>query len=241
MSDSQVRLERALLDTGMMNKRFVDMIRDGEVDEEYVKAALRNFVQAMHPHPIPVKHRYVVGFLFSQDESKVLLVWKNRPAWQNGKLNGIGGKIEAGETPLQAMEREFKEETYFGALFEHGSNEPTPLHWQYVGRRHRKALFEGQDESYEMFMYAAYIKDVRYAVFDGTFEYPDPSDEVAFVVPNDPDPRREEVIALPLNREILNTKGVPGLAWTVDIALRALHENYHIDVEDPPAHPQETE
>jgi 8-oxo-dGTP pyrophosphatase MutT (NUDIX family) len=227
MTDSQVRLERALLDTGMMNKRFVDMIRDGEVDEEYVKAALKNFKAAMYPHPIPVKHRYVVGFLFSEDESRVLLVWKNRPAWQDGKLNGVGGKIEAGETPLQAMEREFKEETYFGALFEHGADEPTP--------------FEGQDESYEMFIYAAFMKDVRYTLFDDTFEYPDPSDEVAFVVPNEPDPRREEVIALPLNREILNTRGVPGLAWTVDISLRALHENFHIDVEDPPVHPEEIE
>ena len=53
---------------------------------------------------------YVCGFLFSPDRARVLLIRKNRPAWQAGKLNGVGGKIEAGETPHQAMRREFREE-----------------------------------------------------------------------------------------------------------------------------------
>jgi 8-oxo-dGTP diphosphatase len=35
---------------------------------------------------------------------------KTHPAWQKGKLNGVGGRIEAGETPLAAMQREFLEE-----------------------------------------------------------------------------------------------------------------------------------
>lgn len=50
------------------------------------------------------------GFLFSRDRSRVLLIRKRRPAWQAGKLNGLGGKIEPGETALQAMRREFREE-----------------------------------------------------------------------------------------------------------------------------------
>jgi 8-oxo-dGTP diphosphatase len=53
---------------------------------------------------------YVCGFLFSHDRTHVTLIRKNRPAWQKGKLNGLGGKIEPGETPLQAMQREFLEE-----------------------------------------------------------------------------------------------------------------------------------
>ena len=53
---------------------------------------------------------YVVGLLFSTDGRYVLLMRKNRPKWQAGKLNGIGGKIEAGETALQAMDRETEEE-----------------------------------------------------------------------------------------------------------------------------------
>ena len=40
------------------------------------------------------------------------LIKKNRPAWQAGKLNGIGGQIETyDENPDMAMVREFKEET----------------------------------------------------------------------------------------------------------------------------------
>lgn len=56
---------------------------------------------------------YVVGFLLTGDGAgtRVMLIRKNRPAWQAGRLNGIGGHIEAGETPGVAMRREFIEET----------------------------------------------------------------------------------------------------------------------------------
>ena len=56
---------------------------------------------------------YVAGFLFNTEGfgiDKVALVRKNRPDWQAGRLNAIGGKIEPGETPFQAMQREFAEE-----------------------------------------------------------------------------------------------------------------------------------
>ena len=59
-------------------------------------------------------NNYVVGFAFSEDKRRVLLVKKKRPEWQKGALNGIGGKIEEGEdteTPYIAMHRETKEET----------------------------------------------------------------------------------------------------------------------------------
>jgi 8-oxo-dGTP diphosphatase len=39
------------------------------------------------------------------------LIRKNPPAWQAGKLNAVGGKIEKGETPREAARREFLEET----------------------------------------------------------------------------------------------------------------------------------
>jgi 8-oxo-dGTP diphosphatase len=54
--------------------------------------------------------QYVLGFLFDDDEN-VVLVRKNKPAWQCGLLNGVGGKIEPNETELKAMVREFTEET----------------------------------------------------------------------------------------------------------------------------------
>jgi 8-oxo-dGTP diphosphatase len=55
------------------------------------------------------KTRYVAGFAFYK--SVVILIEKQRPEWQKGLWNGVGGHIEDGETPLEAMQREFKEET----------------------------------------------------------------------------------------------------------------------------------
>lgn len=54
---------------------------------------------------------YCLGFCFSSDKSHVALVHKLKPSWQLGKLNGIGGKIEHDESGIDAMVREFKEET----------------------------------------------------------------------------------------------------------------------------------
>ncbi len=51
---------------------------------------------------------YVLGFM--HQGPRVALIRKNKPLWQKGRLNGIGGKIENGETPLEAMSREFYEE-----------------------------------------------------------------------------------------------------------------------------------
>jgi len=65
---------------------------------------------------------YVCGFLFTDPDAaqshllQVLLIRKLRPAWQKGYLNGIGGKIEPGETPLEAMNREFEEEAGISGL-----------------------------------------------------------------------------------------------------------------------------
>lgn len=52
----------------------------------------------------------VVGFLFVPEMNYVVLIKKHRPAWQEGKYNGVGGHVEAGETFAQAMEREALEE-----------------------------------------------------------------------------------------------------------------------------------
>ena len=53
---------------------------------------------------------YVLGFMFSPDGNEVVLVKKNRPAGQNGRLNGVGGKVNSGEGYFEAMVREFEEE-----------------------------------------------------------------------------------------------------------------------------------
>ncbi len=54
---------------------------------------------------------YVAGFMFSEDRRLVALIRKNKPEWQKGKLNGIGGKVKPNnEGYYGAMYREFKEE-----------------------------------------------------------------------------------------------------------------------------------
>jgi len=55
--------------------------------------------------------KYVCGFMFNQRMSSVILIRKQKPEWQAGMLNGVGGKVEKGEHERVAMIREFKEET----------------------------------------------------------------------------------------------------------------------------------
>ncbi len=55
--------------------------------------------------------KYVLGFALDYDLRKVILIRKEKPLWQKGKLNGVGGKIEEGESSLDAMIREFEEES----------------------------------------------------------------------------------------------------------------------------------
>jgi len=52
---------------------------------------------------------YVVGIVLDEFDY-VLLIRKNRPEWQAGGLNGVGGHIEGEETPYEAMVRECTEE-----------------------------------------------------------------------------------------------------------------------------------
>jgi 8-oxo-dGTP diphosphatase len=64
-----------------------------------------------------VLNEYVLGFLFDDKETKVALIEKQKPAWQKGFLNGIGGLIESKDIDAchlasnNAMAREFMEET----------------------------------------------------------------------------------------------------------------------------------
>jgi len=65
-----------------------------------------------------MKH-YVMGFIFNETGDKVLLMRKNKPEWQAGRWNGIGGKIKEDEFSLEAMRRECEEETGYNRKFDH--------------------------------------------------------------------------------------------------------------------------
>jgi 8-oxo-dGTP diphosphatase len=62
--------------------------------------------------------KYVLGFAFDRGLRHVLLIRKNHPEKQKGKLNGIGGHIKDGERPVKAMMREFSEEAGRGTYEE---------------------------------------------------------------------------------------------------------------------------
>lgn len=54
---------------------------------------------------------FSLGFIFDASHKKVLLVHKEKPDWQKGKINGIGGKLEQGESPVACIARETREES----------------------------------------------------------------------------------------------------------------------------------
>ncbi|WP_432263407.1 NUDIX domain-containing protein [Cupriavidus sp. TMH.W2] len=70
---------------------------------------------------------YVLGLAFDRRRKLVVLIRKARPEWQAGMLNGVGGKVKVGESPEQAMIREFDEETGVITL---------PGDWQPFARLH---------------------------------------------------------------------------------------------------------
>lgn len=88
--------------------------------------------------------RYVLGLAFT--ESGVVMVQKNRPAWQAGKLNFVGGKLERGERPIDCMVREFLEET---------GVQTTTSDWTWFGTmaRGEDSEFAGDEGDFEVFMF----------------------------------------------------------------------------------------
>jgi len=51
---------------------------------------------------------YCLGFAFYRSRRKVVLIRKTKPDWQRGKLNGVGGKIEAEGTAVASIAFSFK-------------------------------------------------------------------------------------------------------------------------------------
>ena len=67
---------------------------------------------------------HTLGFIFNRELDHVLLIKKRRPVWQQGRINGVGGKIELGEESAQCMVREASEECGLESVTEN---------WTFVG------------------------------------------------------------------------------------------------------------
>lgn len=67
-----------------------------------------------------MKH-YVLGFYLTPHG--VVLIEKTKPDWQRGLCNGLGGSVEPSERGVEAMVREFREESGI---------ETAADDWQYV-------------------------------------------------------------------------------------------------------------
>lgn len=119
--------------------------------------------------------KYVVGFMFNEKKDKVLLIRKNRPKWQKGRLNGVGGHIEEYDlNENQAMIREFREETNI-------------LHY---GWKHFANIIRNNydDKDYNVYFY--------YSISDIMYEYENATDEVIEIVSLDSFPRNDVIYNL---------------------------------------------
>lgn len=106
-----------------------------------------------------MKKLYVDGFLFDDEGNNVLLIRKTRPEWQAGFLNGIGGKVEEYELPIDAMCREFAEET--GIAFDQ---------WEHT--------IQHDDPDWTVFYYRAYSTPIVNTVINQKHF---PTDEIPIV------------------------------------------------------------
>jgi 8-oxo-dGTP diphosphatase len=59
---------------------------------------------------LPTKPAFVLALLYSADQRQVVLMRRTRPAWQAGRVNGLGGRLVPGESAAAAARREVREE-----------------------------------------------------------------------------------------------------------------------------------
>ena len=80
---------------------------------------------------------YVVVFPVAMDlvnkQEEVLVIKKQRPAWQKDKFNLLGGHVESGEDPIQTAVRELKEESGYLPLQDDEHQDKMP-HTRLLGR-----------------------------------------------------------------------------------------------------------
>lgn len=99
--------------------------------------------------------QFVVGFyFFGAEHQYVTLIRKRKPESQAGKLNGVGGAVEQGEAPIDAMVRTFAEET---------GQQTLPVDWRFFASLRT-------NES-EIFFFSGGARDGMYSATDEEIEF----------------------------------------------------------------------
>lgn len=137
--------------------------------------------------------KYVLGLAFWRDQ--VALIYKTKgPEYVIGTWNGIGGKIEDGETVEEAMEREFLEET--GIDIPH-------MYWNWFATQTGNAQ---AGNSYELNCLMVKLSDAQ--EFDYIINKEGDGEIVKWIPYNDYEPRG-------LVEEMMT----PNLKWLIPLAL----------------------
>ncbi len=115
-------------------------------------------------------NEYVVVHAKPMGESndwQVLLVMKDRPNWQKGRLNLVGGKVEKGESPLLAAVRELKEET---GLDPYPGDWAVQAHWHALSCREMGRIVDDVDDAVVYCFNILVDKDMPLTPRDGETE-----------------------------------------------------------------------
>lgn len=91
--------------------------------------------------------KYTAMLAFDDTLNEVLLVQKiSKIPWLNGKWNGVGGKLEIGESPIGGAIREFGEES---GILVHKDD--------VVNVEHQRFMQVTKEKPYEIYWYAVHV------------------------------------------------------------------------------------
>jgi 8-oxo-dGTP pyrophosphatase MutT (NUDIX family) len=146
-----------------------------------------------------MKHvQYSLGYVFNEELNKVFLLAINKPGkLGDGLINGVGGKVDSTEKPLESMIREFQEET--GQLI---------AHWNKLG------TYIGDDyivHTYVSMVKEAYLKE--YSGTEGVVKWYDLVE--AYYLPN-----LSSNVEMSIQFALAKFKGKPNVEFQIDNYLR---------------------
>jgi len=135
--------DATLVSLGDRDGISTDQVRKEAADAFRTELCRQTAVSRTPKEPDDLPNTYVVGFAIDPQYDLVALIRKKRgPKFNVGKLNGAGGHVKIGESPVGAMRREGLEE--MGLLL------PGSGQWQ-------QFHYERRDDGVKLYFYAAAV------------------------------------------------------------------------------------